>query len=1035
MNMDTKLFLQHLSDASLEEGRAYIQAHIEELADHAAIGKVLEDEALTTLYNPFLSLKLAEQLIFFGEFTHHLSSHALGLKAKGDALGQIGHHQAAMESLDVAGEEFLHLGDDENWARSRISWIVASASLGQVEEALQEASRAHDVFLRHGEHYWVCVIDHNTAWIYAQVGRYREAFELFERIPSILSTLTDQSEASIERAIAMAEEGQAQILSWLGKFEQAYHVHQQALARLVALNETSLIIDTEIRLANLDHIQGYYGSALRRYYQARENVIQNNIDNLMLLADLKLWMANCLVKLNRAQDSCQLMSEAVEAYRQRGTSLQASDALREYAMTLVASGRLQEALAALDEALTLFNQGGFDHYASATKLQRAELLLEMGFVEEGFYEADLIKEHFEVQGLIAHSARANLVMVGSLLQQAQQAEKRHEKERQAILIQEGVVLCKQVALQAHQHHLQEEVYKSQYLLGRLFALQGESRKAKRHYAAAITQIERILDDLVYDLSPSFLRTAWRVYEDMIALCLQQRQIQYAFGYLERARSMALRQYLNTSKTSFDEKGQREGSLYSPALLANSATMLQTQDELREWQERYRDYSVLLSQMDTSVSPSVEQGIIEAELKRCEAKLSELFERLYLYQSMIYLTPKVKKSEKHHRKHLDLTQLHQHLSPDQLLLAYFLYKGRLVIFVVTAEHITTHEIPDGMRQLKRLLSLLNAHLELRSWPNPQQPPQQAVCQMLSKLYHLLIAPVAALLPPRSGSLTIIPYGPLHQLPFHALYDGSHFLIENFQINYLPASSLLTHFDARSSDRNTHAAGVLSEGDLPKDPSTVASKPPLIFGYSGHGHLQRALEEAKTLATILDGRCYLEDEATIAQLIEQAPGSPIIHLATHGHIRLDAPNFSSVLLADGRFNAIDAFSLDLKACELVSLSGCETGLALSSGGDEQLGLGRAFLAAGAASLVMSLWPVEDNATNELMQLFYQNLLHGGSKVEALRSAQCTLIHRTGSIYTHPYYWAAFRLVGEVGSLKYLRTKERSFALKTESKKSDL
>src|SRR5450759_1959742 len=115
--MDNTLFLQHLREATLEEGRAYIQSHIVELADHAAIGNLLADEAFTQLYNPFLSLKLAELLIFFGEYTQHLSSHALGLKAKGDALVQIGHHQAAIESLDAAGEEFLNLGDEGNWAR------------------------------------------------------------------------------------------------------------------------------------------------------------------------------------------------------------------------------------------------------------------------------------------------------------------------------------------------------------------------------------------------------------------------------------------------------------------------------------------------------------------------------------------------------------------------------------------------------------------------------------------------------------------------------------------------------------------------------------------------------------------------------------------------------------------------------------------------------------------------------------------------------------------------------------------------------
>ncbi len=188
----------------------------------------------------------------------------------------------------------------------------------------------------------------------------------------------------------------------------------------------------------------------------------------------------------------------------------------------------------------------------------------------------------------------------------------------------------------------------------------------------------------------------------------------------------------------------------------------------------------------------------------------------------------------------------------------------------------------------------------------------------------------------------------------------------------------------------------------------------MGYSGNGYLQRCIDEAKTLAQILHGRCYLEQEATIARLVEQAPGSPIIHIATHGHARLDTPNFSSVVMADGQLNAIDIFNLDLRHCELATLSGCETGLSLSGGGDEQLGLGRAFLASGARSLMISLWPVEDQATNQLMQAFYQRLLRGESKMQALRAAQCSLLHSDVPAYRHPYYWAAFRLVGDPSPL---------------------
>jgi len=84
--MDSDLFLQQLRDLSLEDGRAYIQVHTAELEDHTTFGSLLADEALRLLYTPFVSLKLAELLIFFGEYVQHVSSHALGLKAKGDVL-------------------------------------------------------------------------------------------------------------------------------------------------------------------------------------------------------------------------------------------------------------------------------------------------------------------------------------------------------------------------------------------------------------------------------------------------------------------------------------------------------------------------------------------------------------------------------------------------------------------------------------------------------------------------------------------------------------------------------------------------------------------------------------------------------------------------------------------------------------------------------------------------------------------------------------------------------------------------------------
>src|SRR5216683_6566104 len=1019
--MDTELFLQYLRDHTLEEGRAYIQEHIAELSDHAAIGELLAEEALRLLYSPFVSLKVAELLISYGEYTGHLSSHALGLKAKGDALMMIGHHQAAIESLDAAGEEFQRLGDEGNWARSRISWIMSAAWLGNVKEALQQATRARDVFLQLGEPYWACVIDHNTALIYDYVGRYEEAIKLYESIRAIYTTLSDQNDLSIKRSIALAEMNQAFDLASVGNFELAYRLQQQAQAGFIALGETELTSSVEADLADLDYTQGYYGSALRRYYQALDGLLQNNLDTPMLLAEIKVRTANCLVKLNRAQEACFLASEAVEISRKSGISLNIGNALREYATTLVASSRLKEALVVLDEAWTLLNRGGFDPLAFATRYQQAEILLKLGSFTAAYDQARLAREYFEAKGLVARSVRASLVMAGAFIENARQAGVNGKKEQQSTHLQEAISLCKEISSQAHQYHLQEEVYRSYYFLGQIFALQEDFTKAARYYGAAIAQIERILDDLVYDLSPSFLQSTWAVYEDMIALCLQQAQVERAFGYLEQARSMALRQYFKKSGATQSSGIEQEDTASASLLQQNNAAILRAQYDLRNEQEQHRYYSVLLADIDLSVSPTVDRAVIQQQLKRCEEKISELSERVHLYQADARLISQKRTRRTRNLKQVDITQLRQSLSPDQILLAYFLYKGRLVIFAATKEQLVTRELPNGVEQLERLLPLLHAHLNPRGWFDVQKPPEQIVHRLLNKLYDLLVRPAADLLPATAGHLTIVPYGPLHKLPFHALHDGSRYLIEDFQVSYLPASNILVHLAARNSEQDSSSTGIV-----------VSAQPPLVFGYSENGHLQRVYDEAKTIASLLNGRCYLEGEATIARLIEQAPGSPIIHLATHGQSRLDAPNFSYVRLADGQLNAIDAFSLDLKACELVTLSGCETGLALSGGGDEQLGLGRAFLAAGATSLVMSLWPVEDNATNELMQRFYQNLLKGESKVEALRAAQYQLLQSTASGYTHPYFWAAFRLVGDVGPLKSQRAEEVSFASATEALK---
>ena len=116
------------------------------------------------------------------------------------------------------------------------------------------------------------------------------------------------------------------------------------------------------------------------------------------------------------------------------------------------------------------------------------------------------------------------------------------------------------------------------------------------------------------------------------------------------------------------------------------------------------------------------------------------------------------------------------------------------------------------------------------------------------------------------------------------------------------------------------------------------------------------------------------------------------------------FSSIRLGDCFLSLFDLYQLRLPV-ELITLSGCSTGLNVVAAGDELIGLSRGFLHAGAQSLMLSLWNVHDKSTAEFMTAFYTLLQRGKTKVEALRAAML----RLRDIYPHCYYWAPFTLVG--------------------------
>jgi CHAT domain-containing protein len=167
---------------------------------------------------------------------------------------------------------------------------------------------------------------------------------------------------------------------------------------------------------------------------------------------------------------------------------------------------------------------------------------------------------------------------------------------------------------------------------------------------------------------------------------------------------------------------------------------------------------------------------------------------------------------------------------------------------------------------------------------------------------------------------------------------------------------------------------------------------------------AESEARAVAQVHPGADVLiGPEATLADVRAGVRGAGVVHLACHGLFRAENLAFTSFRLADRWVRAADVAGLELSGSVIV-LSACESGRS-GRGGEEAAGLARGFLAAGARSVVVSQWLVDDRCTGELMVDLHRNLAAGAAPAVALRAAQLATIGE----HPHPFHWAPFIVMG--------------------------
>jgi hypothetical protein len=499
------------------------------------------------------------------------------------------------------------------------------------------------------------------------------------------------------------------------------------------------------------------------------------------------------------------------------------------------------------------------------------------------------------------------------------------------------------------------------LCGEIAERKKDSKRAEENFRLAADDLETHQARLQHDdLKVTFLRGRNRVYESLVELALDNTQnpVESAYSWCERSKSRGLVELLSQHMPSVQLRGEQ--------------SLIRRVERLRE--ELNLQYIKAKPETQANLSaPDFEALTLkEQELART---LREVAMHDPEYASLQQTTP------------LALAEVQAFIPDGTTLVEYFSTHDEVIAFVLTRSDakVFRHLVPTGrIRSLhERLAFQLEKFFIGKDYVGEHSERiLQGTQRHLNALYAALMEPFVGEI--KTQHITIVPHGMLHFLPFHAFFDGQQYLTDRFEISYAPSASVL-----RYCVENAEIVGAS----------------PLIVGVADE-LAPMVDEEVKTLGNMFpDSRVISGEAATRAAFSTAAETASFIHVATHANFRQDNPMFSSFKLADGYVTALDLFSMNCRT-NLVALSGCQSGLAEVSGSDDLLGLIRGFLYAGARSLLLSLWSVNDQSTTLLMAEFYKEWRQGANKAKALQSAMRT-VRKT---FPHPFYWGPFILAGK-------------------------
>ena len=874
------------------------------------------------------------------------------------AHGINGDFEEDLRLTRAAHDGYAALGMTLEALRTKVGLMPALLELGRYEEALAAGQVVLDALGEANEtgaapktqesERLVAFVYQNRGACFELVGRYDAALEAYD-----FSKERYQALGMIEH-LGQVEDNRGIVLSYLGRGREALAAHETAAG---IFEEEGLTLSLAKALANVGetYLQlADFVRSLGAFEKSRR-----------LLRDLDATAEECSLLHNTATAylNLALYQEALATYQEANDLLRRTGMVHDLARTLWGMGSAlmalsehEEAGKALDEAATLFEKAGNAPLLSSVLLEQASLHVACGNTEQALSTARRALHLVSGGDRPIHLIYAHLSLA-DLLPGAVEAEP-HLLEARRLADPLG---------------LPQLFYRLDERLGCLRLSQGRRDEAKVLLEAAVGEIERLRGTVTQEtMRVSFLQNRSAAYTGLLQLHLDRDDgtgTKQAFAISERAKSRALVDLL----TGVAERGTTS-----------------TQDS--EVEERLGGLQADLNATYNRILGGAEQGT--------NASLQDLQERANQLETSIgrlRLQAAAASSDPFAAPAAALGNVLERHSFDGTLLAYHTIGDEILAFVVSGADVRVARNVgsiSAVRELSHKLALQWARLLAGSTFAERHMTmlERSTRQVLAELYGEVMAPLDPLLEyPASGAevaegvpkLTVVPYGHLHRVPFHALFDGERYVLETFEVSYAPSATVYALCQERQEPDRDGAA---------------------IFGAEDPSIPTAAAEARAVAKRLVNARVRVGEDATVEALRHEASEHGVLHLACHGLFRAGNPMFSSLKLHDGWLTAADALNLDLPG-SLVTLSACESGRSGVTEGDEVLGLTRAFLGAGAATLVVSLWLVQDETTAVLMEDWYGRMGEGMGQATALRAAQLAAKER----HPHPYYWAPFVLIG--------------------------